>query len=87
MSCSKRTYSAEDCSATINDNNPSLADNNIQLSSPNDSPQSKKARRSALYPTTTSENDEETQEYQHEYENGITNGKNHSLNLKIKITC
>lgn len=75
MSGIKRTYLAEECSATSNDNDPSLIDNNIQPSSPSDSPQSKKVRRSSSHHTTESENDDETQEDQYEQENGITNGK------------
>jgi hypothetical protein len=70
MSGIKRTFLAEECSATTNDNN-------IQPSSPIDSPQSKKIRRSSSHHTTESENDDddETQDDQYEQENGITNGK------------
>lgn len=75
MSGIKRTFLAEECSATTNDKNPSVIDNNIQPSSPIDSPQSKKLRRSSSHHSTESENDDETQEDQYEQENGITNGK------------
>jgi hypothetical protein len=75
MSGIKRTFLAEECSATTNDNNLSLTDNNIQPSSPIDSPQSKKIRRSSSHHTTESENDDDNQEDQYEQENGITNGK------------
>jgi hypothetical protein len=71
MSGIKRNFLAEECSATTNDNN-------IQPSSPIDSPQSKKLRRASSHHTTESENDDddddETQEDQYEQENGITNG-------------
>jgi len=69
MSGIKRNFLAEECSATLNDNN-------IQPSSPIDSPQSKKLRRSSSHQTTESENDDEIPEDQYEHENGITNGKN-----------
>ena len=78
MSGIKRTFLAEEVSATTNENNLLLTDSNIQPSSPIDSPQSKKLRRSSSHQTTESENedDDETQEDQYEQENGITNGKN-----------
>jgi len=75
MSGIKRTFLAEECSATTNDKNSSLIDNNIQPTSPIDSPQSKKLRRSSSHHTTDSENDDETQEDRYEQENGTTNGK------------
>ncbi|CAF1658391.1 unnamed protein product, partial [Adineta ricciae] len=74
MSGIKRTYLAEECSATTNDNNSPILDNNIQPSSPIDSPQAKKLRRSSSHHTTESENDEENHEEQYEQENGIANG-------------
>jgi hypothetical protein len=80
MSGIKRTFLADECSATTNDNNPLLPDNNIQPSSPIDSPQSKKLRRSSSHHTTESENDDENQEDQYEHENGIANGKNSFIN-------
>ncbi len=67
MSGIKRTFLAEECSATTNDNN-------IQPSSPINSPQSKKIRRSSSHHTTESENDDDDQDDQYEQENGITNG-------------
>lgn len=76
MSGIKRTFLAEECSATT-------TDNNIQSSSPNDSPQSKKIRRSSSHHTTESENDDDdndAQDEQYEPENGISNGKNYFLN-------
>ena len=65
---------------SCNDNNSLLTDNNIQPSSPIDSPQSKKIRRSSSHHTTESENDDENQEDQYEHENGITNGKTNKKN-------
>jgi hypothetical protein len=79
MSGIKRTFLAEDCSATTNDNNLSITNNSIQPSSPIDSPQSKKLRRSSSHHTTESENDDDTQEDQYEQENGIANGKKKEL--------
>ena len=77
MSGIKRNFLAEECSATSNDNNNlPLTNNDIQPSSPIDSPQSKKLRRSSSSRhTTESENDDDTQDDQYEQENGITNGK------------
>ena len=85
MSGIKRTYLAEECSATTNDNNSPILDNNNQPSSPIDSPQAKKLRRSSSHHTTESENDEENHEEQYEQENGITNGKQKSSEQKIRL--
>ncbi len=79
MSGIKRKFLAEECLATTNDKNSSLIDNNIQPTSPIDSPQSKKLRRSSSHHTTDSENDDETQEDRYEQESGTTNG-NKSFN-------
>jgi hypothetical protein len=62
MSGFKRSFSAEDNSAILNDNND-------QLTSPNDTPDSKKFRHESSH----SENEDDTQII--EQENGITNGK------------
>jgi hypothetical protein len=85
MSGIKRTFLAEECSATTNDNNSLLTDHTIQPSSPIDSPQSKKLRRSSSHHTTESENDDENPEDQYEHENGVTNGKNSFIIFLIKI--
>jgi hypothetical protein len=86
MSGIKRAFIAEECSATPNDNNLSLIENNVQPSSPSDSPQSKKLRRSSSHHTTESENDDETQDDPYEQENGITNGTEIIFFEKILIS-
>ena len=69
MSGIKRSFSAEDNSAILNENHD-------QLTSPNNTPDSKKLRHESSH----SENEDDTQII--EQENGITNGKinkNHFL--------